>query len=123
MEKLHKLKKELMYTKNKLTYITENYPHKIKKLKVLNKTKKLLETKIANFNNNIPKTLIISDHAMVRYIERILLINTNNIKTILKNKIPTSFKNGYFPLGEELYAVVVDNRVITVTYKAIPQIK
>ena len=83
-------------------------------------TIKELEEQIHELRNpNIPK---VSEHAIVRYFERVLGFDIETIQDeILTPEILTMMetlgKNGTYPLGEEFRIKVKDNTVVTILPK------
>ena len=63
--------------------------------------------------------IIVSEHAMLRYIERVLGINLKEIeKRILTDEVKEQYKivgNGRFPINDEFRALIRDNVVVTIT--------
>ena len=63
--------------------------------------------------------IIVSEHAMLRYIERVLGINLKEIeKCILTDEVKEQYKivgNGRFPINDEFRALIRDNVVVTIT--------
>ena len=77
--------------------------------KILEEIKKLKE------GNKI----IVSEHAMLRYIERVLGIDLKEIeRRILTDEVKEQYKivgNGRFPINDEFRALIRDNVVVTIT--------
>ncbi len=79
---------------------------------------------INNLNNKIDKlkergSLIVSEHAIIRYIERVLGINIDEIsQKILDNETEKQIEmlgNGTFPVNNNEFKIVVkDNVVVTI---------
>lgn len=63
--------------------------------------------------------IIVSEHAMLRYIERVLGIDLKEIeKCILTDEVKEQYKivgNGRFPINDEFRALIRDNVVVTIT--------
>ena len=63
--------------------------------------------------------IIVSEHAMLRYIERVLGIDLKEIeKRILTDEVKEQYKivgNGRFPINDEFRALIRDNVVVTIT--------
>ena len=63
--------------------------------------------------------IIVSEHAMLRYIERVLGINLKEIeRRILTDEVKEQYKivgNGRFPINDEFRALIRDNVVVTIT--------
>ena len=63
--------------------------------------------------------IIVSEHAMLRYIERVLGIDLKGIeKRILTDEVKEQYKivgNGRFPINDEFRALIRDNVVVTIT--------
>ena len=63
--------------------------------------------------------IIVSEHAMLRYIERVVGINLKEIeKRILTDEVKEQYKivgNGRFPINDEFRALIRDNVVVTIT--------
>ena len=63
--------------------------------------------------------IIVSEHAMLRYIERVLGINLKEIeKRILTDEVKEQYKivgNGRFPINDEFRALIRDHVVVTIT--------
>ena len=79
---------------------------------------------INNLNNKIDKlkergSLIVSEHAIIRYIERVLGISIDEIsQKILGNEIEKQIEtlgNGTYPINDNEFKIVIkDNVVVTV---------
>ncbi len=97
-----------------------------KELQVLNQRKSRESKLLTSILNEIKrlkgldKELIVSEHALLRYLERIMGINLEDIKhEILNDKVASSIKmlgNGTYPV-EEYKIVVKDGVVVTVLDK------
>ena len=63
--------------------------------------------------------IIVSEHAMLRYIERVLGIDLKEIeRRILTDEVKEQYKivgNGRFPINDEFRALIRDNVVVTIT--------
>lgn len=63
--------------------------------------------------------IIVSEHAMLRYIERVLGIDLKEIERhILTDEVKEQYKivgNGRFPINDEFRALIRDNVVVTIT--------
>ena len=62
------------------------------------------------------KPLTISDHALIRYLERSVGVNTDEIRQSILDTIGSVSKlgNGKFPIGDGIRAVVKDRVVVTI---------
>lgn len=87
------------------------------KTKMLNQQlslRKELIDKIKNLNN--PQETTVSEHALLRYIERVKGIDIEEIKTEIKTAIPRTLievlgGNGTYPCGD--YSIILKNNVVT----------
>ena len=93
--------------------------------------REILNNKLQNAERNLGKIreeikklkegnkIIVSEHAMLRYIERVLGINLKEIeKRILTDEVKEQYKivgNGRFPINDEFRALIRDNVVVTIT--------
>lgn len=63
--------------------------------------------------------VIVSEHAMLRYIERVLGIDLKEIEErILTDEVKEQYKivgNGKFPINDEFKVIIRDNVVVTIT--------
>ena len=63
--------------------------------------------------------IFVSEHAMLRYIERVLGIDLKEIeRRILTDEVKEQYKivgNGRFPINDEFRALIRDNVVVTIT--------
>jgi len=63
--------------------------------------------------------IIVSEHAMLRYIERVLGIDLKEIeRRILTDEVKEQYKivgNGRFPINDEFRVLIRDNVVVTIT--------
>lgn len=65
----------------------------------------------------LQRDLIVSDHAIVRYMERVADMDIESVKQGIVERIEGSVRAigaGKFPLGDGLQAVVKDNVVVTI---------
>jgi predicted transcriptional regulator len=89
---------------------------------LLQQEKKLLKQQILKLEENIDKIrekdLTVSDHAVVRYLERIEGLKVQDIKEKIKASIEeyvnTLGNTGKFPIGDGAQAIVEDNVVVTI---------
>lgn len=59
--------------------------------------------------------LTISDHALLRYIERIMGVDVQTIKGNIINKVAKyNFGNGRYPIGDNKYVILKDKTIVTV---------
>ena len=74
-----------------------------------------LETQL----NRATTDLIITEHALLRFIERSMDLTLGSIEENIREKVAEHAKflgDGRYPLGGDLCAVVRDNRVVTIEY-------
>lgn len=103
----------IQQTKTELTKVQKHY-------EALLLEKKQIEKELSASN----KKLSISEHAILRYIERVFEINVDEIeKALAKNenivKAQKTFKNSEvkIPLGDGLYAILKDSCIVTIVSK------
>ena len=93
--------------------------------------REILNNKLQNAERNLGKIreeikklkegnkIIVSEHAMLRYIERVLGIDLKEIeRRILTDEVKEQYKivgNGRFPINDEFRALIRDNVVVTIT--------
>ena len=93
--------------------------------------REILNNKLQNAERNLGKIreeikklkegnkIIVSEHAMLRYIERVLGIDLKEIeRRILTDEVKEQYKivgNGRFPINDEFRALISDNVVVTIT--------
>ena len=93
--------------------------------------REILNNKLQSAERNLGKILeeikklkegskiIVSEHAMLRYIERVLGIDLKEIeRRILTDEVKEQYKivgNGRFPINDEFRALIRDNVVVTIT--------
>ena len=93
--------------------------------------REILNNKLQNAERNLGKIreeikklkegnkIIVSEHAMLRYIERVLGIDLKEIeRRILTDEVKEQYKivgNGRFPINDEFRALIRDNIVVTIT--------
>ena len=91
---------------------------------ILNNKLQSAERNLGKIREEIKKVkegnkIIVSEHAMLRYIERVLGINLKEIeKCILTDEVKKQYKivgNGRFPINDEFRALIRDNVVVTIT--------
>ena len=91
---------------------------------ILNNKLQSAERNLGKIREEIKKVkegnkIIVSEHAMLRYIERVLGINLKEIeKCILTDEVKEQYKivgNGRFPINDEFRALIRDNVVVTIT--------
>ena len=60
--------------------------------------------------------LRVTEHASIRYIERGLGVDMDELKSEILSKLghPPNLLDGKFPMGEGLVAVVRKNRIVTI---------
>lgn len=75
----------------------------------------------------IPKKLTVSDHAILRYVERVMGIDIEQIRnTIASEKVEqtvATLGDSKVPLGNGAYAVVKNHSVVTVTTSDTKQVR
>lgn len=114
--KLRMLANQVTSLTAKIRMIKESSEKEIKKI---NEEKSVLEKQIFKLKN--PETLKVSEHGLLRYVERIENINIEEIKKkILSpsiiNMVNTLGGNGTYP-HEDGYKVIVKNNIITTVIK------
>ena len=66
----------------------------------------------------IPKKLIVSDHAILRYIERIMGIDVDSIRNTIANdkvqELVNTLGDAKVPIGDGAYAVVKNHSIVTI---------
>jgi predicted nuclease with TOPRIM domain len=91
--------------------------HLDKELNVLIGKQKALNEEIKKLQENSGE-LIISEHAIIRYIERVIGININDIKEAIYSETLINqvsiLGNGNYPIGNGVKAVVKNNVVVTI---------
>lgn len=116
-QELKGLQVRLQRTSNSLDEVSKEFKILSKNKSELEEYRKFLNSEINRIQNS-NKEIIISEHAMLRYIERIKGINLDEIKTeILTPQLLSTVKtmgNGKFPSGNGFRAVVKDNTIITI---------
>lgn len=113
---LKKLKTLESKTTNEINLLKDEINIINQKLSVLNTERTNIRKQIEKISNS---EIIVSEHAMLRFIERELGIDLNEIKTkILTDSIKEFYEklgNGTFPIENTgLKAVIKDNVVLTV---------
>ena len=92
----------------KLKDVNREHQDKVNKLNAIDKQIKQLHT----------QDIIISEHAILRYIERAMGLNLEQIKQeILSDKVKAqifTLGSGKYPIGNKLKAVVKDNTIVTI---------
>lgn len=67
----------------------------------------------------IPKKLTVSEHAILRYIERVMGIDVDAVRQLIANdkveSVVATLGDAKIPLGNSAYAVVKNHTVVTVT--------
>ena len=64
-----------------------------------------------------PKNLTVSDHAIVRYLERAMKVDTEPMRQMILNKIGGAVKtlgDGKYPIEDGVTAIVANNTVVTI---------
>lgn len=64
-----------------------------------------------------PKNLTVSDHAIVRYLERAMGVDTEPTRQMIIGKIGGSVKtlgDGKYPIEDGVTAIVANNTVVTI---------
>lgn len=87
------------------------------RLETANRGLKKIDDELSKVKNN--GRIIVSEHAVLRYIERNLGIDVKEIESqIITESVIEQYKilgNGKYPIGDGLKAVIKDNVVLTVT--------
>ena len=117
--------------KNELTELIDSFDRSLKhsvgeqrkrlakKQRFLKKKLKSMEKEIARLENSNG----VSDHAIVKYVERILGINVNLIRDRLSELIPDDYDEHLVSFDSEFCAVINNKVVITVRPKGKPNNK
>ena len=93
-------------------------------MEILNNKLQSAERNLGKIREEIKKLkegnkIIVSEHAMLRYIERVLGIDLKEIeRRILTDEVKEQYKivgNGRFPINDEFRALIRDNVVVTIT--------
>jgi len=105
-----KLEEECLSLKQDYTHTSQSYNRIKQKLDALNK--QIEELKVRSSD------LIITEHAVLRFLERTDAVNIEQIKIdIVSDSTKTAVKalgDGQYPIGEGLHIVVKNNTVVTV---------
>ena len=94
-----------------------------KKVKIQEQLNKVNQKKasIKKQIENLTKNFTVSEHALLRYIEKSYNINLNDISNnILKNESLVKydlFGNGEYPINKGLKAVIKDKVIVTIKWK------
>lgn len=116
-EELKKLQSLLTKQKSEVEMIEREKELVEERLDVAKKGLEKINKEISTIKKN--SKLILSEHAMLRYIERSLKINLKDIEAeIITDNLRTQYKvlgNGKYPIGNGCKAVIRDNVIVTVT--------
>lgn len=76
------------------------------------------EKLVAELDQLTPGRITVSDHALIRYIERVLKVDLDEVRRSMLNEkqraIVSEFKSCVLPLGSKMYAVVKNRVVVSV---------
>lgn len=113
LKQLNSLKRKCEAEVNVLKIDSDNIKNEIKQ-----KKKYLAEINKQIKEINSKSDLIISEHAIIRYLERALNIDINKLESeLIPDKVKkqiTILGNGTYPIGDSRKIVVKDNTIITV---------
>lgn len=108
-EMLESLRLKQQETETELSVLKKEHKVRLDKIKDIKKQLEKLKKK------NQPAEITISDHALIRYMERILGADVKELKNKLitdnlKNQVSTLGPNGTYSAGE--YKVILKNNVV-----------
>lgn len=113
LKQLNSLKRKCEAEVNVLKIDSDNIKNEIKQ-----KKKYLAEINKQIKEINSKSDLIISEHAIIRYLERVLNIDINKLESeLIPDKVKKQIAilgNGTYPIGDSHKIVVKDNTIITV---------
>ena len=115
-EELKRLQTLLVKQKSDIEIIEKEKVILEERLDIAKKSLEKINKEISTIKKN--SKLILSEHAMLRYLERSIKINLKDIEAeIITDNLRTQYKvlgNGKYPIGNGCKAVIRDNVVLTI---------
>jgi hypothetical protein len=111
--KLKQLQGQLEKEKAEHSVIMMQKKDILKKEQDINKKISRIQTEIANY---VGKDLTMSEHAILRYVEKVQLVNPNDVPGIViteeLKKMHRVLGNGEYPMGDSGFSLIIKNNII-----------